>query len=93
MPKPVVDQVNFIGRDQPVQAVFTNHSGNVIGDGDAAYEEDPVEQVADLPGEVIPEVAPDHVEISGVDMEDAAPIKQQASQNRKRLVLNYLSKN
>jgi hypothetical protein len=29
-----------------------------------------VEQPADLPGEVIPEVAPDHTEITGVDMDD-----------------------
>jgi hypothetical protein len=74
MPKSVVDQINFIGRDQLQQAVFTDRSGNAIGDGDATYEEDLAEQAADLPGEVIPEVAPDHVEITGVDMEDAAPI-------------------
>jgi hypothetical protein len=73
MPESVVDRVNFIGRDQPQQAVFTDRSGNAIGDGDADYEEDPTEQAADLPGEVIPEVAPDHVEITGVDMEDDEP--------------------
>jgi hypothetical protein len=73
MPKSVVDWVNFIGWDQPQQAVFTDRSGNAIGDGDADYEEDPTEQAADLPGEVIPEVAPDHVKITGVDMEDDEP--------------------
>jgi hypothetical protein len=40
MPKSVVDRVNFIGRDQPSQTVFLDHSGNPIGDGDAVYEED-----------------------------------------------------
>jgi hypothetical protein len=35
-----------------------------------------MELTADLPGEVIPEVAPDNVEITGVDMENAVePIK------------------
>jgi hypothetical protein len=73
MPKSVVDRVNFIGRDQPQQAVFTDRSGNAIGDGDADYKEDPSGQAADLPGEVIPEVAPDHVKITGVDMEYDEP--------------------
>jgi hypothetical protein len=73
MPQSVVDRVNFIGRDQPRQAVFTDRSGNAIGDGDADYEKDPTELAADLPGEVIPEVAPDHVEITGVDMEYDEP--------------------
>jgi hypothetical protein len=50
MPKSVVDRVNFIGRDQPQQAVFLNRSGNPIGDGDAAYAEDLAEQAADLLG-------------------------------------------
>jgi hypothetical protein len=50
--------------------MFLDHSGNPIGDGDAAYEEDKVHQTADLLGEVISEVAPDHVKITGVDMED-----------------------
>jgi hypothetical protein len=72
MPKSVVDRVNFIGRDQPIQPMFLNCAGNPIGDGDADYEE------ADLPGEVILEVAPDHVEITGVDAENAEPIKFQA---------------
>ena len=84
MPPPVVDQVNFIGQDQPHQAVFPNRSGNAIGDGDATYAEDPVGHSADIPGEIIPEVAPDHVKITGVDtedadMEDAAPIEFQAN--------------
>ncbi len=61
MPKSVVDRVNFIGRDQPIQTVFLGHTGNPIGDGDADYEEDPADPTANLPGEVIPEVAPDHV--------------------------------
>jgi hypothetical protein len=77
MPKSVVDWVNFTRRDQPQQAVFTDRSGNAIGDGDADYKEDPTEQAADLPGEVIPEVAPDHVKITGVDMEYAEPIESQ----------------
>jgi hypothetical protein len=33
----------------------------------------------DLPGEVIPEVAPDPVKITGVDMEDVEPIEFQAN--------------
>jgi hypothetical protein len=78
MPKSVVDRVNFIGRDQPSQTMFLNHSGNPIGDGDAAYEEDKAHQTRDLPGKVIPEVAPDHVKITGVDMEDVEPIEFQA---------------
>jgi hypothetical protein len=79
MPKSVVDRVNFIGRDQPSQTVFLDHSGNPIGDGDAAYEEDKAHQTADLPGKVIPKVAPDHVKISGVDAENAEPIEFQAN--------------
>jgi hypothetical protein len=35
MPKSIVDRVNFIGRDQPSQTVFLDHSSNPIGDGDA----------------------------------------------------------
>ncbi len=70
MPKSVVDQVNFIGQDQPQQAVFLNHSGNPVGDGDAAYAEDLAEQAADLLGEVIPTVALNHIIITGVDMEN-----------------------
>jgi hypothetical protein len=79
MPKSVVDRVNFIGRDQPSQIVFLDRSGNPIGNGNAAYEEDEAHQTADLPGTVIPEVAPDHVEITGVDMEDVEPIEFQAN--------------
>jgi hypothetical protein len=79
MPKSVVDRVNYIGRDQPFQPVFLHRAGNPIGDGDANYEEDPAKPTANLPGEVIPEVAPDHVEITGVDdVENAEPIKFQA---------------
>ncbi len=79
MPKSVVDRINYIGRDQPIQPVFLDHAGNPIGDGDADYEEDPANPTADLPGEVIPEVAPDHVKITGVnDAENAEPIKFQA---------------
>jgi hypothetical protein len=79
MPKSVVDRVNYIGRDQPIQPVFLNHAGNPIGDGDANYEEDPANPTADLPGEVIPEVAPDHTEITVVDdAENDEPIKFQA---------------
>ncbi len=73
MPKSIVDWVNFISRDQPQQAVFLDHSGNPIGDGDAEYAEDPAEQAADLPGEVIPEVAPDHVNITGVLLNPSNP--------------------
>jgi hypothetical protein len=78
MPKSVVDRVYFIGRDQPIQPVFLNHAGNPIGDGDANYEDDPANSTANLPGEVIPEVAPDHVKITGVDAEITEPIKFQA---------------
>jgi hypothetical protein len=78
MPKSIVDRVSFIGRDQPIQPVFLNRAGNSIGDGDADYEEDPANPTTNLPGEVIPEVAPDHVEITGVDAENAEPIKFQA---------------
>jgi hypothetical protein len=80
MPQSIVDQVNFIGQDQPQQAVFLDHSGNPIGDGDAAYAENLAVQAADLPGEVIPEVAPDHVKIIGVDMENTVePIEPQVN--------------
>jgi hypothetical protein len=78
MPKSVVDRVNFIGRDQPSQTVFLDHAGNPIGDGDADYEEDPADPTANLPGEVIPEMAPDHVKITGVYAENAEPIEFQA---------------
>jgi hypothetical protein len=79
MPKSVVDRVNYIGRDQPIQPVFLNHVGNPIGDGDADYEEDPANPTANLQGEVIPKVAPDHIKITGVDdAENAEPIKFQA---------------
>ncbi len=79
MPKSVVDRVNYIGRDQPIQLVFLNCAGNPIGDGNANYEEDPATPAADLPGEVIPEVAPDHVKITGVDdAENAEHIKFKA---------------
>ncbi len=79
MPKSVVDRVNFIGRDQPIQTVFLDCAGNPIGDGDAEYEEDPADPTTNLPGEVIPEVAPDYVEITGVDAENAEPIEFQAN--------------
>ncbi len=79
MPKSVVDRVNYIGRDQPIQPVFLDRAGNPIGDGDANYEEDPANPTANLPDEVIPEVAPDHVKITGVDdAENDEPIKFQA---------------
>jgi hypothetical protein len=32
MPKFVVDRVNYIGRDQPIQPVFLDRAGNPIGD-------------------------------------------------------------
>jgi hypothetical protein len=76
MPKSVVDRVNYNGRDQPIQLVFLDCAGNPIGDGDADYEEDPANPTTDLPGEVIPKVAPDHVEITGVDdAKNFEPIK------------------
>jgi hypothetical protein len=79
MPKSVVDRVvNFIGRDQPSQTVFLDRAGNPIGDGDADYEEDLADPTANLPGEVIPGVVSDHVEITGVDTENAEPIEFQA---------------
>jgi hypothetical protein len=34
MPKSMVDRVNYIGRDQPIQPVFLDRAGNPIGDGD-----------------------------------------------------------
>ncbi len=58
--------------------MFLDRAGNPIGDGDADYEKDPADPTANLPGEVIPEVAPDHVKITGVDAENAEPIKFQA---------------
>jgi hypothetical protein len=79
MPKSIVDRVNFISRDQPIQPVFLDRSGNPIDDRDVNYEEDPANPTANLPGEVIPEVAPDNVKITGVDdAENAEPIKFQA---------------
>ncbi len=69
MPKSVVDRANFIGKDQPQQAVFFDRNGNPIGDDDAVHEA-PADQTADLPGEMIPEVAPDHPEITGVDVDN-----------------------
>ncbi len=75
MPKSVVDRVNFIGRDQPLQTMFLDRAGNPIGDGDANYEEDPADPTADLPGEVVLEVAPDHVKITGVDAQNSKPIE------------------
>ncbi len=59
--------------------MFLDHAGNPIGDGDADYEEDPADPTANLPGEVIPKVAPDHVKITGVDAENAEPIEFQAN--------------
>jgi len=56
---------------------YCTTASSPIGDGDADYEENPMEQATDLPGELIPEVAPDHVEITGVDMEYAEPIESQ----------------
>ncbi len=82
MPKSVVDRVNFIGRDQPIQPVFLNRAGNPNGDGDDNYEEDPANPTANLPGEVISKVAPDYVEITGVDGENAESIKFQADSMR-----------
>jgi hypothetical protein len=80
MPKSIVDRVNFISRDQPIQPMFLDPAGNPIGDRDANYEEDPAKPTTNLPGEVIPEVATDqHVKITGVDdVENAEPIKFQA---------------
>ncbi len=59
--------------------MFLNRSSSPIGDGNASYEEDEAHQSTDLPGKVIPEVAPDHVKITGVDMEDVEPIEFQAN--------------
>ncbi len=38
MPQSVIDRVNFLGWDQPHLTIFTDRSGNVIGDGDPSYE-------------------------------------------------------
>jgi hypothetical protein len=73
--KSIVDRVNLIGRDQPIQTMFLDRAGNPIG---ADYEEDAVDPTANLPGEVIPKVATDHVKITGVDTENAEPIEFQA---------------
>jgi len=72
MPQSVIDRLNFIGRDQPIQAVFTDRSGNVIGNDDPTYENDPDPSTqfdTTPPGEIIPDVAPDNVDITGVDTE------------------------
>ena len=53
--------------------MFTDRSGNVIGDDDAGYDDVP-DDTADLPGEVIPEVAPDAIDITGVDEDNTAPV-------------------
>jgi hypothetical protein len=79
MPKSIVDRVNFIGRDQPIQIVFLDRAGNPIGDGDANYEEDPAYPTANPQGEVIPKVAPDHIKITEVDAKNAEPIEFQAN--------------
>ena len=70
MPQSVIDRLNFIDRDQPTQVVFTDRSGNVIGDDDPTYEDnsDPSAHFdSPLLGEIIPDVAPDNVNITGVD--------------------------
>ncbi len=74
--------------------MFLDRAGNPIGDGDADYEEDPANPTADLPGEVISKVAPDHVKITGMDAENAEPIKFQANDSTqyiKRLRLMILT--
>ena len=71
MPQSVIDRVNFIGRDRPSQAVFTDRSGNVIGNDDPTYDNyDPITLDDHSPGEILPDAAPDHVDITGVDNED-----------------------
>jgi hypothetical protein len=71
MPQSVIDRVNFIGRDQPSQSVFTDRSGNVIGNDDPSYDNyDPIMLDNNSPGEILPDAAPDHVDITGVDTED-----------------------
>ena len=82
MPQSVIDCLNFIGRDQPTQAMFTDWSGNVIGDDDPTYENDPDPSAhfdTPSPGEIIPDVAPDNVNITGVDTklheDSCSPVK------------------
>ena len=71
MPQSVINRVNFIGRDQPHQAVFADCSGNVIGNDDPTYDNyDPVTLNDDSLGEILPDAAPDNVYITGVDTED-----------------------
>mgnify|MGYP006998131545 CR=1 FL=1 len=63
MPQSVINHVNFVGRDQPSQAVFIDCTGNVIGDNDPAYNTyDPATFDDNLPGEILPDVAPDNVD-------------------------------
>ena len=71
MPQSVIDRVNFIGRDQPHQAVFADRSGNVIGNDDPTYDNyDPVTLNNNSPGEILPDAVPDNVNITGVETED-----------------------
>jgi hypothetical protein len=70
MPQSVINRVNFIGRDQPLQAVFTNHSSNVTGDDNSTYNNyDPAIFHNNPPCEILPDVALDNVNITGVDTE------------------------
>ena len=40
MPQTVIDRVNYLGRDQPQQFIFTNRKGELIGDVVEPYEAD-----------------------------------------------------
>jgi hypothetical protein len=74
MPQSVIDCVNFLGWDQPLLTVLTDRSGNVIGDDNPTYKPS-ASVVLDnhLPGEILPEAAPDPVDLTGVDLEDFGP--------------------
>jgi hypothetical protein len=60
--------------------MFTDRSGNVIGDDNAAYDDAP-DETADLPGELIPEVAPDAIDITGVEGDNTTPVASHTDHN------------
>jgi hypothetical protein len=82
MPNSVMDRVHFFGRDQPLQATFTDRSGDANGDDDAIYDNAPDnDNTADSQGELIPEVAPDATNITGVDKENTTPMASHTDPN------------
>ena len=74
MPQSVIDRVNFLGRDQPHLPIFTDRSGDAIGDDDPFYEHSAQTDMDNHPtGEILPDAAPDPVDVTGVDHEDLDP--------------------